>query len=173
MIGVGGLGHIAVQYARAMGLRVAAIDVDDAKLRLARRLGAELAFNARTQDATAALKKRTGGSHGAIVTAVSTKAFEQAVHVLRGGGVCVYIGIPGGAGDKVATSISAVVGRELTIRGSNVGTRQDLAEAIAFAANGLVAAKIERQPLGRINRIFDQMRKGKIVGRIVLEIAMR
>jgi len=173
VIGIGGLGHIAVQYARAMGLRVAAIDVDDAKLHLARRLGAELAFNARTQDATAALKKRTGGSHGAIVTAVSTKAFEQAVHVLRGGGVCVYIGIPGGAGDKVATSISAVVGRELTIRGSNVGTRQDLAEAIAFAANGLVAAKIERQPLGRINRIFDQMRKGKIVGRIVLEIAMR
>ena len=66
-----------------------------------------------------------------------------------------------------------MVGRELTIRGSNVGTRQDLAEAIAFAANGLVAAKIERQPLGRINRIFNQMRKGKIVGRIVLEIAKR
>ena len=93
VLGVGGLGHIAIQYAVAMGLRVAAVDVDDAKLRLARRLGAEVAVNATRGDPAAAVKKRTGGTHGAIVTTASPRAFEQAVGLLRGGGTCVYIGL--------------------------------------------------------------------------------
>jgi propanol-preferring alcohol dehydrogenase len=171
VIGIGGLGHIAVQYARAMGLRVVAVDIDDKKLRLAKRLGAELAFNAGKRDVAPELKKRTGGSHAAVVTAVSPRAFEQAAGLLRPGGTCVYIGVPGGPGDRIRNSISAIVGGELTIRGSNVGTREDLAEAIAFAANGLVTARIERQPLGRINQVLARMRKGRILGREVLEIA--
>jgi propanol-preferring alcohol dehydrogenase len=171
VIGIGGLGHIAVQYARAMGLRVAAVDVDDKKLRLAKRLGAELAFNAAKADIAPELKKRTGGSHAAIVTAVSPRAFEQAAGLLRPGGTCVYIGVPGGTGDRIRNSISAIVGGELTIRGSNIGTREDLAEAIAFAANGLVTARIEREPLGRVNQVLARMRQGRILGRVVLEIA--
>jgi propanol-preferring alcohol dehydrogenase len=171
VLGVGGLGHIAIQYAVAMGLRVAAVDVDDAKLRLARRLGAEVAVNATQGDPAAAVRKRTGGTHGAIVTTASPRAFEQAVGLLRGGGTCVYIGLPGGKKDWIRSSIAALVGTELTVRGSNVGTRADLAEAIAFAANGLVTAKIERQPLGRVNQVLDRMRKGKILGRVVLDLA--
>jgi len=171
VLGVGGLGHIAIQYAVAMGLRVAAVDVEDSKLRLARRLGAEVAVNASQGDPVAAVRKRTGGTHGAIVTTASPRAFEQAVGLLRGAGTCVYIGLPGGKKDWIRSSIAALVGTELTVRGSNVGTRADLAEAIAFATNGLVTAKIERQPLGRVNQVLERMRKGKILGRVVLDLA--
>ena len=171
VVGVGGLGHIAIQYAAAMGLRVAAVDVDAAKLRLAKRLGAEVTANAADGDPAAAIKKRTGGTHGAIVTTASPRAFEQAVELLRRGGTCVYIGVPGGKGDQIRTSISALIGGELSLRGSSVGTRADLAEAIDFAANGLVKAKVERQPLGNVNQVLDRMREGRIMGRVVLKIA--
>ncbi len=170
VLGVGGLGHIALQYAHAMGLRLAAVDINEGKLRLARRLGAELVANAAEVDAPALIRKRIGGSHGAIVTAASPKAFEQAIELLRPGGTCIYIGIPGGRQERIRNSIAALVGRELTLRGSNVGTRLDLAEAIGFAANGLIRAKIERQPLARANQVLDRMRKGHILGRVVLQI---
>jgi propanol-preferring alcohol dehydrogenase len=170
VVGIGGLGHVAVQYARAMGLRVAAVDIDDAKLGLARRLGAELAVNSATADAPAVLKRRIGGSHAAIVTAVSPRAFELAVQLLRPQGTCVYIGLPGGAADIIRSSIYAIVAGELTVRGSSVGTRQDLAEAIAFAANGLVTARIERQPLAKANQVLDRLRRGAVLGRVVLDI---
>jgi alcohol dehydrogenase, propanol-preferring len=170
VLGVGGLGHIAIQYARAMGLRVAAVDLEDAKLRLARRLGAEVVANATKLDVPATIRKHIGGSHGAIVTAASPKAFEQAVELLRPGGTCIYIGIPGGRHERIRNSIAALVGRELTVRGSNVGSRLDLAEAIGFATNGLIRPKIERQPLARANQVLDRMRKGRILGRVVLQI---
>ena len=170
VIGVGGLGHIAIQYAAAMGMRIAAVDVDDGKLRLARRLGAQAVVNAAKGDPAPAIRKATGGTHGAIVTTAAPRAFEQAVGLLRRGGTCVYIGVPGGKKDEVRNSIAALVGAELTLRGSNVGTRADLAEAIAFAANGLVTAKIERQPLSRANRVLERMRKGQILGRVVLDL---
>jgi len=94
--GIGGLGHLAVQYAKAMGLNVAAVDVDDAKLDLARKLGASVAVNARTCDPVEALKKEIGGAHGVLVTAVSRTAFAQAVGMLRRGGTMVLNGLPPG-----------------------------------------------------------------------------
>ena len=171
VIGIGGLGHTAVQYARAMGMRVVAVDIDEAKLKLAKRLGAERVYNAGRLDAPAAIQKEIDGAHAAVVTAVAPKAFEQAVQLLRPGGTAVYIGLPGGDKDAIRSSISAIVNGELTVRGSNVGTRLDLNEALAFAANGAVKAIVERQPLAAINRVFDRMRKGKIVGRVVLALA--
>jgi propanol-preferring alcohol dehydrogenase len=171
VIGIGGLGHIAVQYARAMGLRVAAVDVADDKLELARALGAELLVHAGQTDAVAAIQNGIGGSHAAVVTAVASKAFEQAVLMLRPGGVVAYIGLPGGKSDEIRTTISAIVNGELSIRGSNVGTRQDLNEAVAFAANGLVKASIRTVRLEAINTVLNDMRQGKIVGRIVLDLA--
>jgi propanol-preferring alcohol dehydrogenase len=171
VIGIGGLGHIAVQYARAMGLRVAAIDVAEDKLALARALGAEVTVNGADGDAVAELRKATGGVHGAVVTAVAARAFEQALLMLRPGGAAVYIGLPGGKSDEIRASLSAIINGELTIRGSNVGTRQDLNEAIAFAANGLVKATIRTAPLSAINSVLDEMRQGRIVGRVVLKIA--
>lgn len=165
--GIGGLGHMAVQYAKAMGLHVAAVDVADDKLALARQLGAELTANATTEDAVAKIKKETGGAHGVLVTAVSTGAFRQAIGMLRRGGTCSLVGLPPG---EFPTPIFDVVLNGLTIRGSIVGTRNDIAEALAFAADGKVKAHYEVEPLEQINSIFDRMRRGAIQGRIVLSL---
>jgi len=169
--GIGGLGHVAVQYARAMGLRVAAVDVADEKLQLATSLGAEIVVNAAQTDPVAAIQEMIGGAHAAVVTAVASKAFEQAILMLRPAGTVAYIGLPGGKSDEIRASISAIVNWELSVRGSNVGTRQDLNEAIAFASNGLVKAKIRTIALEDINNVLDEMRKGQVVGRVVLKLA--
>lgn len=171
VIGIGGLGHIAVQYAVAMGMRVVAVDVDDEKLKLAKKLGAEFTVNAKAVDPVKEIQAKIGGTHGAVVTAVATQAFEQAIGMLRPAGTVAYIGLPGGKADQIRASISQITNWELTVTGSNVGTRLDLNEAVAFALNGLVKAKIDKAPLKDINKIFEAMRKGKIVGRMVLDIA--
>lgn len=128
--GVGGLGHLAVQYAKAMGLHVAAIDVSADKLQLARHLGADLVVNATEQDPGAYLKKETGGMHGVLVTAVSTTAFEQGISALRRKGTMSLTGLPPGS---FPLSIFNTVLNRQTIRGSIVGTRKDMQEAISFA----------------------------------------
>jgi propanol-preferring alcohol dehydrogenase len=164
--GVGGLGHVAIQYAKAMGLHVAAIDVDEAKLELARRVGADIAVNGNQADAAQILADHTGGgAHGVLVTAVSTVAFSQALAIVRRHGTIALVGLPPG---DFPTPIFPVVLKRITIRGSIVGTRQDLAEAIAFAAEGKVTANVTVEPLDAINSIFDRMRAGKIEGRVVL-----
>jgi propanol-preferring alcohol dehydrogenase len=165
--GIGGLGHVAVQYAKAMGLRVAAVDVADDKLDLAKALGAEVAVNASLVDPVAEIQMLTGGAHGALVTAVSPKAFTQAIGMLRRGGTCSLVGLPPG---DFATPIFDVVLRRLTIRGSIVGTRKDLAEALEFAARGKIKASYETQPLESINQVFERLKHGKVQGRVVLEI---
>jgi propanol-preferring alcohol dehydrogenase len=170
LVGIGGLGHIAIQYARAMGLRVVAVDVSDEKLDLAKSLGAEMVVNAAMTDPVAEIQTKIGGTHAAVVTAVASRAFEQALLMLRPGGTVAYIGLPGGKSDEIRASISAITNWELTVRGSNVGSRQDLNEAIAFAANGLVRATIRTVALEEINAVLDDMRKGRIVGRVVLKL---
>ena len=92
--GVGGLGHLAIEYAKAMGLHVAAVDVADEKLALARQLGAEVTANANTEDPVVRIQKEIGGAHGVLVTAVSTSAFRQAIGMLRRGGTCCLVGLP-------------------------------------------------------------------------------
>ncbi|MGA8500249.1 MAG: alcohol dehydrogenase AdhP [Candidatus Sulfotelmatobacter sp.] len=166
--GVGGLGHVAIQYAKAMGLHVAAIDIGPEKLQLARKLGAEVTVDAKEEDVVQAIQKQTGGVHGALVTAVSLPAFKQALGTLRRGGTCVLNGLPPG---EFPVSIFDLVLNGQTVRGSIVGTRKDLEEALQFAAEGKVKATIEEQPLASINDIFDRLKKGKVNGRIVLDIA--
>jgi propanol-preferring alcohol dehydrogenase len=166
--GVGGLGHIAVQYAKAMGLNVAAVDVGSEKLELARRLGAEVTVDASAGDPALTIQKKIGGAHGVLVTAVSPIAFKQAVGMLRRGGTCVLNGLPPG---EFPLSIFDVVLNGYTVRGSIVGTRLDLQEALAIAADRKVKATIETQKLGAINDVFGRLKKGKINGRVVLEIA--
>jgi propanol-preferring alcohol dehydrogenase len=170
IIGIGGLGHIAVQYAVAMGLQVAAVDIDPNKLALARKLGASFLVNAREEDPVAAIQKKSEGVQAAVVTAVATQAFEQAIGMLAPAGTVAYIGLPGAKADQIRASISAIVNWELTVRGSNVGTRLDLQEAVGFALRGTVAAKIETAPLSAANAVLNRMRRGKIVGRVVLAI---
>ncbi|HVZ01480.1 MAG TPA: zinc-dependent alcohol dehydrogenase [Dongiaceae bacterium] len=172
VIGVGGLGHIAVQYGKAMGMRVAAVDIDPEKLALAKKLGAEVTVDAREGNPVSAMRKALGGgAHGAVVAAVATKAFEQSIGMLRPGGTAVFLGLPGGKADELKASIAAISGRELTLRGSSVGTRLDLDEAVAFALRGAVTAEVATAPLAEANDVLDRMRQGKIVGRVVLKIA--
>jgi propanol-preferring alcohol dehydrogenase len=164
--GIGGLGHMAVQYAIAMGMRVAAVDVHPDKLALARRLGAEIAIDASQEDPSAALA-RIGGAHGVLVTAVSPTAFEQAFGMLRPHGTMSLVGLPPG---RFATPIFDTVLKRITVRGSIVGTRQDLAEALDFAGRGKVASHFSWARLADINEVFSQMERGEIDGRIVLRL---
>lgn len=166
--GIGGLGHLAVQYAKAMGLNVAAIDVADDKLALAKKLGADLTVNAKEQDPAAFLKKQTGGMHGVLVTAVSSTAFGQAMGALRRGGTIALNGLPTGSMDL---PIFDTVLNGITVRGSIVGSRQDLQEAIDFAVEGKVATTVTGAKLEDVNEVFDKMKQGKIDGRMVLEIS--
>ena len=164
--GVGGLGHLAVQYAKAMGLNVVAVDVDDRKLDLARSLGATLAVNARSEDPIAFVKKQIGGANGVLVTAVSPKAFEQAMGMVGRGGTVALNGLPPG---DFPLPIFDTVLNGVTVRGSIVGTRLDLQEALDFAGDGKVKATISTDKLENINDIFSRMHKGDIQGRVVID----
>ena len=167
--GIGGLGHLAIEYAVAMGLRVAAVDIDEGKLEHARALGAEVTINARQGDPVAALREATGGgAHGVLITAPSIDAFQQGVAMTRKRGTCVLVGLPPG---DFPTPLFDVVANCVTIRGSFVGTRQDMAEALAFAATGKVKAGIELQPLSAINDIFSRLEHGKVASRVVLDFS--
>jgi alcohol dehydrogenase, propanol-preferring len=166
--GVGGLGHMAVQYAKAMGFNVAAVDVADDKLELARRLGATVTVNASRADPVAFMKKEIGGAHGVLVTAVSPKAFEQGLGMLRRGGTVSLNGLPPGS---FPLPIFDMVLNGTTVRGSIVGTRLDLQESLHFVSEGKVKATVSTERLENINSVFDRMRRGQIEGRVVLDMA--
>jgi len=165
--GAGGLGHLAVQYAKAMGLLVCAVDIDDAKLAHASSLGADLTINAMTCEPAATLKKETGGgAHGVLITAPSLAAFKQGVGMTRKRGTCVLVGLPPG---EFPVALFDVVANCITIRGSFVGTRRDMAETLAFATHGKIKADYELQPLSSINQVFDRLEYGQVPSRVVLD----
>lgn len=168
--GIGGLGHLAVQYAKAMGLNVAAIDVSDDKLELAKKYGAEVVANAKTLGEEGTIKKiieeTNGGTHGVLVTAVHPIAFKQALGVVRRGGTVAMNGLPPG---EFPVNIFDMILNGVTIRGSIVGTRLDLQEAIRFAEEQKVHAHVAPAKLEDINDIFSRMKQGKIDGRMVLD----
>lgn len=166
--GVGGLGHVAVQYAKAMGFHVVAIDVAADKLALASALGADAVVNACNEDASEAVRRITGGgAHGVLVTAPSPPAFAQAIAMARRRGTVALIGLPPG---DFPTPIFDVVLKRITIRGSIVGGRRDLDEAIAIAADGAIRTTITKRPLEQINEVFRDLAAGTIEGRVVLSI---
>lgn len=167
IVGAGGLGHVAVQYAKAMGLHVAAVDISDEKLDLAKSLGAELTVNAAEKDPATIIQNQIGGAHGVLVTAVSPKIFRQSIDMLRRGGTCSLVGLPPG---DFPTPIFDVVIKRLTVRGSIVGTRKDLQESLQFAAEGKVKPITETQPLDAINDVFDRLKRGQVNGRVVLNL---
>ena len=164
--GVGGLGHLAVQYARAMGYQVVAVDVDDAKLTLAARLGAHMTINVRQTEPVGYLQRQIGGAHGALVTAVSPSAFGQAVGMMRPGGTVVLNGLPPGA---FPLEIYDMVMRAITLRGSIVGTRFDLKQALTLAAQARIKAEVHTAALADVNDILDKMESSSLPGRTVLE----
>lgn len=167
--GIGGLGHMAVQYAKAMGMNVAAVDIDDEKLAFARKLGATVTVNAATDPNPAATIKREtdGGAQGVLVTAVGRKAFEQAIGMVARGGTVALNGLPPG---DFPLDIFGMVLNGITVRGSIVGTRLDLQESLDFAGQDKVKATVHSAKLEDINDIFAKMHKGQIEGRMVMDL---
>ena len=167
IVGAGGLGHMAIQYAKAMGLQIIAVDVQEKQLAMAREMGAALTINARTEDPVKVVEKAIGGAHGVLVTAPSLDAFHQAIGMTRRRGTCALVGLPPG---EFPLPLFDVVLKRITVRGSLVGSRADMREALALASSFGIRPHVELQPLGSINDVFDQLRQGKVSGRVVLDL---
>ena len=165
--GIGGLGHYAVQYAKAMGFHVIAVDLDETKLQMAKQLGADMVVNATQRDPVREVQMEMRGAHGVLVTAASRSAFAQALGMLHKRGTMSMVGLPPGNFDL---PIFDVVLNAKTVRGSIVGTRKDLQEALAFAAEGKVKTVFSEARLDDINNVFKRLEYGEIEGRVVLRI---
>jgi propanol-preferring alcohol dehydrogenase len=165
VIGIGGLGHLAVQLARDAGAEVVAADVSEPKLELARRLGAAETVDARSPDAAKLLKKG-GKPHVVIVAAGSKAAYDLAFRILRRRGTLAVVGLP--KEDVTFNADNFVVG-EYHIVGSAVGTRQETRELLELVAAGRLHCEVETQPLEAINDIFARMQGGNILGRAVIQ----
>jgi propanol-preferring alcohol dehydrogenase len=158
VFGVGGLGHLALQYARITGATVAAIDLLDERLQTARELGADITINASTHDPVEELKK-WGGADAAICVAVSPKAFEQAYRSLRRGGRLVFVALP--ADNFIQLPIFETVLNGIHVIGSIVGTRADLAETFALHAAGKTRVLFETRALDQVNEAFKDVEHGR------------
>ena len=157
VFGVGGLGHLAVQYAAITGARVVAVDVNEERLRTARRLGAEVVVHAGEQDPVAAIR-RLGGAQAAISTAVQPSAFEQAFASLARGGRLVCVGLP--AENTLRLPIFETVLGGLTVIGSIVGTHHDLEEVFALHARGKTTVERAEVPLDDVNAAIESVLDG-------------
>lgn len=166
--GVGGLGHLAIQYAKAMGMKVVAVDTGAEKLALAKELGASHCIDYAVENPASKIEQLIGGAHGVVCTAVSKEAFEASYHSLRRGGCFVLVGLPP---DQIPLPIFDTVLKGIKVVGSIVGTRKDLQECLAFAADGLVKARIQVRTLDEINDIFQEMEVGDITGRVVMDMS--
>lgn len=169
IFGVGGLGNLAVQYAKKVfGAHVIAIDVSDEKLALAEEVGADFGINVtQCDDVAAEIQKRVGGTHAAVVTAVTKNAFNDAVNAVRAGGCVVAVGLPP---ESMDLSIPRLVLDGIQVVGSLVGTRKDLEEAFQFGAEGLVVPIVAKRPMEDVNTIIDEMLDGSIQGRMVIDM---
>ncbi len=163
--GVGGLGHYAVQIARAMGARVVAVDIARSRLDLAQQLGAHIAVDGSKQDATNAIRA-LGGAHVVINLAPTAEAIAQGAEALRRGGTLVLVGLPPGS---FTLPILQTVAKGIRILTSAVGSRQDLREVLALAAAGRIKTAARTCALEEINWAFDQIRHGLVDGRLVVE----
>jgi len=164
VFGVGGLGHLAVQFGCALGAEVTAIDLVEEKLELARSLGASYTLNAAATDAIKEVRRR-GGVHVALVTSASKVAYAAAFYSLRPTGMLLVVGLPA---DNICFPPIMMAAGEVRIQASAVGTRQDLREVLALAAAGKVRCRVVTRPLSQANEALDQLRRGEVSGRIVL-----
>ncbi len=167
VFGVGGLGHLAIQYAAIAGGRVVAVDLVDEKLELARELGAEFTVNATEEDPAAAIQ-RLGGADQALAIAASPTAFEQAYGSLRRGGTLVFVGLP--ADNRMQLPIFETVLGGINLVGSIVGTRTDLREVFELHAAGKTRVIREVRPLETINESMADVEAGRVAARVVFEL---
>ena len=168
IFGAGGLGNLAVQYAKKVfNAHVVAVDINNDKLALAKEVGADIVINGHeVEDVAALIQEKTGGAHSAVVTAVSKVAFNQAVDSVRAGGRVVAVGLPS---EMMDLSIVKTVLDGIQVIGSLVGTRKDLEEAFQFGAEGLVVPVVQKRPVSDAVDVFDEMEAGTIQGRMVLD----
>ena len=164
VFGVGGLGHLAIQIAVHLGLEVSAVDVADDKLALAKSLGAVNAFNAATANVVKEIR-RLGGAHIVLVTSGSKAAYDTAFYCLRPTGTLLAVGLPA---NEISFPAIMMAAGEVNIKASAVGTREDLKQVLALAAAGKVHCQVAARPLADVNAVFEDMRAGKIAGRVVL-----
>lgn len=168
VLGAGGLGNLAIQYAKnVFNAKLAVVDINDEKLDLAKKLGADLVINSAKDDPAKVIQERCGGAQAAVVTAVAKVAFNAAVDCLKAGGVLVAVALPV---DTMDLSIPRVVLDGIEVVGSLVGTRNDLKEAFQFAADGQVKPIVQTRRLDEVNDIIDEMRAGQIEGRMVVDM---
>ena len=168
IVGVGGLGHLAIQYAVAMGMKVIAVDTGQDKMTLAKKLGAVHCIDFMQDKPSEKIKELVGGVHGVVCTAVSKVAFEESYRSVRRGGTFVLVGLPP---EEMPVPIFDTVLNGIKLVGSIVGTRKDLQECLQFAADGKVKAIIEVKSISDINEIFSDMEQGEITGRVVISMA--
>jgi propanol-preferring alcohol dehydrogenase len=161
VFGVGGLGHLAVQIAKCFGVQVIAVDIANEKLEFAEKLGADITIHA-ADDVVKQIRKM-GGAHVAVVTSAAKAAYDQAFYAVRSSGTLMVVGMP--AEDLC---FPAIMMREIRIMSSATGTREDMREVLELAAAGRIRCQVETCPLEQVNKIFDEMRRGKITGRVVL-----
>jgi propanol-preferring alcohol dehydrogenase len=166
VFGVGGLGHMAIQYARIAGGRVIAVDLIDEKLELARELGAEFTVNAANEDPIEAIQM-LGGADQAIALAVSPRSFEQAYKSLRRGGTLVFVALP--ADNEMRLPIFETVLNGITVVGSIVGTRTDLREVFELHVAGMTHVTREVRPLADVNEAIADVEAGRVTARVVFE----
>lgn len=164
VFGIGGLGHIAVQIGTALGAEVAAIDLSEEKLALAKSLGAFETFNASSTD-TAKRFREIGGAHVALVTSAAKAAYYSAFNCVRPSGVLLVVGLPS---EDICFPPILMAAREIRMHASAVGTRQDLREILAMAAEGKVRCEVSARPLAEANEVLERLRRGRVSGRIVL-----
>ncbi|POY76685.1 putative Alcohol dehydrogenase [Rhodotorula taiwanensis] len=167
----GGLGHLAVQYAAAIGLRVVGIDTGADKKKLLDQYGAEgfIDYMQFESDAMINEIKRVcsgEGPHAAIITSASGSAYNQALDYLRPHGALVAVGLP--PDTYIKANVFSTVVKNLRIVGSYVGNRQDAIEALDFAARGKVKPQMVCEPLKNLESVYKRMEEGAIPGRIVL-----
>jgi alcohol dehydrogenase, propanol-preferring len=164
VFGAGGLGHLAIQIARAMDVQVCAIDVTEEKLAFAKSLGAEWAVNAATEQVNKRLRA-IGGAHVALVTSASSAVYETALRCLRRGGTMAVVGM---ANEPFKISAVSLISGETRIVASAVGTRDDLRELFQLVTRAPIRCKIETRPMDQINEAFGDLKRGAVTGRIVL-----
>jgi propanol-preferring alcohol dehydrogenase len=167
VFGVGGLGHLALQYAAIAGATVVAVDLFDEKLMLAKDLGATYTVNASKANPIEEIKK-LGGADSAICVAVSSKAFEQAFGSLRRGGTVVFVALP--ADTNVQLSIWDIVTNNIKILGSTLGNRVDLAKTFELHAAGKTKVITEVRKLEQVNEAFKEVEAGKVKARLVFDL---
>lgn len=154
-----------------MGLRAIAMDVGADKLEYCKKLGAEFVVDAKSPDVVQKVLDITGGgSHGVVCFATHNSVFKTAVDIARRRGTVVPVGLPPG---EFPCPIFDIVLKRVTVRGSIVGTRKDLAEAVDYCSRGLVKVDVKMDHINNVDAIFDKLRKGQIMGRIVLDLSKK